>query len=121
MRIPQRIVECMDHVYREMLVAGTSLSNDDAVFNQAMVAAGARWHIFHILERLPGALQRDRLRGPTSLRQQFMAWLTASSDLSEEFNHFVALGKTAQQLRAQLRKIWPHDSDVLPFYPVFRD
>lgn len=119
MRIPARILPLMDAAYETQLKQ-THPEISDETRRQALVEAGARWHIFHVVHRLPEALINDRQRGPTTLRQQMIAWLRAFADLSEALNFFPALGASARSLVERLCKVWSAEASNLPFYPAFR-
>ena len=121
LRIPAQVVEQMDKEYRNVWAAhhpGVVTHND---FNQAMVSAGARWHIFHTIERVVPALQRDRPRGCSLLRQQCVAWMDAFASLSEEFHLYLELGAAARALSEKLRIAWSNQVDELPYFPAFRN
>jgi hypothetical protein len=125
-RVPERLLPRMDHVYQSELARGQERSDargavrDDGPFHRAMVEAAARWNIFHVAHRLPDALEADRLRGPSTLRQQVLAWIDAFAGLSEEFGHFPALGQSARDMAARLRALWPPEVHHVPYYPAFR-
>ena len=119
MRIPSRILPLMDTAYRAQLMERHP-EISEREFSQAMVEAGARWHIFHVIHRLPDALVGDRQRGLTSLRQQMIAWLAAFADLSEEFCGMWALGVSSRRIVERLCNIWPDEVAELPYYPAFR-
>lgn len=119
MRIPARILTFMDKAYQAQLKQRHPRMSD-ATLREASVEAGARWHIFHVVHRLPDALMSDRQRGLTTLRQQVIAWLTAFADLSEEFGHLQALGASARSMVARLREVWSAETRNLPYYPAFR-
>ena len=102
------------------LARGCPAAAEDDRFRQAMADAGARWHVFHVVWRLPEALQKERPRGPTSLRQQVVAWMEAFAALSEECGLYAALGASARELAGRLRVLWSRDSCELPYYPAFR-
>jgi hypothetical protein len=119
MRIPASVLPLMDAAYYTQLTqAHPEIS--EGMFRQAMTEAGARWHIFHIIHRLPDALLSDRQRGPTTLRQQLVAWLMAFINLSEEFCGTPALGRSARQMLERLSSIWSVEASSLPYYPAFR-
>jgi hypothetical protein len=82
--------------------------------------AGARWNIFHVNHRLPDAIKGDRQRGPTSLRQQTIAWIEVFAELSEEHGQMRALGESARVMWKRLHELWPTELCVLPYYPAFR-
>jgi hypothetical protein len=90
-------------------------------FHQALVVATARWHIFKVLRHLNGCLAEDAPRGPTTRRQQFLAWLDVFGSMTEEFAFMTALGKSARAMAVRLRARWPADVHTLPLYPAFRD
>jgi hypothetical protein len=121
MRIPKRIWPAMERAYRSRLTSGYLDAIDDISFYQSLVEAGARWNIFHINHRLPDAIKSDRKRGPTTLRQQVIAWIEAFADLSEEHGQMRALGRSARAMWERLHDLWPIESCDLPYYPAFRD
>ncbi len=67
MQIPKRIKPLMDAAYKSQLTQKHP-EITDGMFRRAMIEAGARWHIFHVVHRLPDALSGDRQRGLTTLR-----------------------------------------------------
>jgi hypothetical protein len=119
MRLPARILPLLDRAYQAQFTQRHAEISDE-MFHQAMVEAGARWHILHVVHRLPDALTGDRQRGLTTLRQQVVAWLTAFADLSEEFCGMPALGLSARRMAERLRDVWPAEASNMPYYPAFR-
>ena len=118
-RVPRRVAGEMERVYREELSKGCPDVLDDETFARAKVEASAHWHVFHVNVRLSKALLEDHPRGPSTLRQQVVAWLAAFAEISEECNDLWALGDCARQLLARLRKAWPRDCFELPVYRAF--
>ena len=118
MRLPARLVPLLDRAYQAQLTRERPDISDEEC-RRAMVEAGARWHIFHVVHRLPDALKGDRQRGPTTLRQQVTAWLTAFAELSEEFGGMPALGASARLAVGRLGSVWPAEALDLPRYPAF--
>ena len=121
MRIPRALLAPMDEAYRRQVAFARPELRDDNVYHRAMILAAARWHILHVIHRLPEALVADRPRGPTSLRQQVVAWLLAFAELAEELDAMPALGSSARALHSRLAEIWPAEVLELPYYPAFRD
>lgn len=121
MRIPHRLVLDMDAAYRVELIRGCPEAADDRVWSNARADAGARWHVFHVLSRIPAALKEDYQRGPTTLRQQVTAWLDAFAELAEETNSYVALSRSAREMSDRLRAMWRSEETSLPYYPTFLD
>jgi hypothetical protein len=119
-RIPAGVVRDMDAAYRAAFREGCAAAGDDRRYREALVEAAARWHIFHVIWRLPTALERDYLRGLTSLRQQMLAWLDAFVQVVDTYGHAPALGASARVLAGRLRAHWPAAVGELPFYPAFR-
>src|SRR5262245_17089210 len=119
-RIPADVVRAMEEAYRRALAAGCLAARDDGLYHRALAEAAARWHVFHVIWRLPTALERDHQRGITRLRQQLLAWLEGFAAVAEECGHATALGASARALTARLREQWPPDVVDLPFYPAFR-
>jgi hypothetical protein len=120
MRIPLAIARQMELVYRDVLAACRPQLQDDRSFREALAAAQARWHLFQVLHRLPSCLIQDAPRGPTTRRQQLLAWLEAFVAISEEANTLLALGAVAAALARRLRQQWSQDVHVLPYYPAFQ-
>ena len=119
-RVPRRVAGEMERVYREELSKGCPDALDDATFNRAKVEASAHWHVFHVNVRLNAALENDRQRGPSTLRQQVVAWFAAFAEISEECNDLLALGDCARRIVCRLRKHWPESCFKLPVFGAFR-
>jgi hypothetical protein len=119
-RIPADVVRDMDAAYRAAFQVGCTAAREDRRYRQALVEAAARWHIFHVVWRLPTALERDYLRGLTTLRQQMLAWLDAFVEVVDTYGHTPALGDSARLLADRLRALWPAEVAELPLYPAFR-
>lgn len=119
-RVPRHVVVRMDKAYQTAFAKGCPEAADDASFYRAMVEAGGYWHVFHIITRLPGRLESDSLRGPSTYRQQIMGWLEGFADMSEEFGHLPALGKSARDMLTRLRSLWPSTVHYPPYYSAFR-
>ncbi|MCI0663295.1 MAG: hypothetical protein L0220_19700 [Acidobacteria bacterium] len=121
MRIPKQSWPAMERAYRARLACGYGDAVEDARFYRSLAEAGARWNIFHINHRLPEAVKNDRQRGPTTLRQQVIAWIEAFAQLSEEHGQMQVLGRSAREMWKRLHALWPAESCRLPYYPAFRD
>jgi hypothetical protein len=121
MAIPHQLSAQLERVYRTALAQVSRAASDNDVFHQALVVATARWHIFKVLRHLNGCLAEDAPRGPTTRRQQFLAWLDVFGSMTEEFAFMTALGKSARAMAVRLRARWPADVHTLPLYPAFRD
>ncbi len=119
-RIPPEVLHEMDTAYRDALAAEYAAAQDNRLYMRALAEAAGRWHIFHMIGRLPTALERDYQRGPTSLRQQFLAWMEAFAAITEAAGHLTALGQAARMLAGRLRGRWPAAVAALPYYPAFR-
>ncbi len=120
LRIPTQIVSQMEKEYHNVWAAHRPEIATSANFGRTMTGAGARWHIFHVIARVAPALERDRLRGCSSLRQQCVAWINAFVSLSEEFPSYPALGTAACALSEKLSVAWA-EVDALPYFPAFRN
>ncbi|HZS46503.1 MAG TPA: hypothetical protein VFC63_15615 [Blastocatellia bacterium] len=121
MRLPSRLLPSMERAYRNSLSLGCPAALDDLAFSQAMIKTAARWHILHVIHRLQDALAADRQRGPTTLRQQTVAWIEAFANLSTETGLMSSLGKPAREIAERLRQLWNKEEIELPYYPVFRE
>src|SRR5262249_53688085 len=116
-RIPSDVVLAMDAAYRVELQAGCAAARDEEQYGRALVEAAGRWHLLHVISRLPTALERDYLRGwTTTLRQQLLGWLDAFADLAERAGDLVALSASARAVARALRARWGLESFQLPFY-----
>jgi hypothetical protein len=118
-RIPEEAVRAMEAAYRGALAGGCEAARDDRLYREAVVLAAARWHIFHVIWRLPTALDRDYQRGRTRLRQQFLAWLDAFVRVVEGDGSMPALEGSARALSARLGTLWAEGTEPLPCYPAF--
>jgi hypothetical protein len=121
MRLPAWLLPLMERAYRVSLAVGCPAVRDELVFRKAMIDAAARWHILHVIHRLPAALAGDRQRGPTTLRQQTVAWIEAYADISAETGLMCSLGTSARSIAERLRQLWRSEETGLPYYPVFRN
>jgi hypothetical protein len=119
-RIPADVVRDMDAAYRTAFQEGCAVAREECRYREAFVEAAARWHIFHVIWRLPTALEGDYLRGLTSLRQQLLAWLDGFVQIVDLYGHTPALGASARALVRHLRAQWPAEVGEFPFYPAFR-
>jgi hypothetical protein len=120
MRIPLAIAHQMETVYRDALAVKHPQIHDERFFRAAITEAHARWHLFQVLHRLPSCLIQDAPRGPTTRRQQFLAWMDSFADITEEATSMQALGTMARTLAGKLRRQWPSDVHILPYYPAFQ-
>ena len=117
MRFPDHVSNKISATYREVLSQySPTLAND----RNAQCDAAARWHVFHVLNRLPEALILDRDRGPSKLRQQVIAWLRAFERTPLISTHFPALSSCGSEILNSLRSEWDDDSFELPLWPAFR-
>jgi hypothetical protein len=120
-RIPGRLYFHLEKSYQSELARGYTEAADDTFFHTAMINAAARWNIFHTVWRVPDALQGDRPRGATSLRQQVLAWLNAFSEMTEEFSQMPSLGNSARRLLSRLKQLWPAETHTIPYYSAFKN
>jgi hypothetical protein len=120
-RIPRRLYPGLERSYQSELSRGYEEAADDTFFHTAMINAAARWTIFHTIWRVPDALQGDRPRGATSLRQQVVAWLNAFSEMSEESNQMPSLRNSARRLLSRLKQLWPPETHSIPYYSAFKN
>jgi hypothetical protein len=120
MRLPARLAPRLEAVYRAELSKVCAAAREERLFRRALAEACARWHVFQVSTRLKDCLERDTPRGPTTRRQQFLAWMDTFARLGEESGHMTALAASARDLAARLRSLWPADAHALPPYPAFR-
>jgi hypothetical protein len=120
-QIPRRLYPHLERSYQSELAKGYTAAASDTFFQTAMINAAARWNIFHTIWRVPDALQADRPRGLTSLRQQVLAWLNAFLEMTEEFNQMPSLGNSARRLLSRLKRLWPAETHTIPYYSAFKN
>ena len=126
-RLPNELTAMLDRAYRETFAQGCPLATDDARYDRAMAEAGGYWHIFHTVDRLQSALElaastplhEERMRGPSTLRQQILAWTDAFANLAEEKDQLPALARSARDLATRLRNYWPAEVGNLPIFSAF--
>jgi len=117
--IPPRLLPQLDATYQAELALHRSSAADRTLFRSAMVDAGARWNLFHVIHRIPVALIEDRQQGPTTRRRLCVAWLEAFSQLAEEFSLRPALNRVARTMAHKLRASWSIDGRPQPPYGAF--
>ena len=118
-RLPSSVITAMDRAYQRELSRDIPELAVHPVYNQAATDALARWHIFHVISRLPEALVGDRPRGAATLRQQTVAWIDAFVQRHAEHSVLPALGDTAGRLALRLRRLWPPETHTIPYFPAF--
>ena len=118
MRLPDRLLPDMERAYQTEIARWLPEAADSAAFHRAMADVGARWHVFHVVSRVSAALTADWQRGPSTARQQVLAWLDSFGGMSEEFGRWPALGHSARGMAGRLRAVWPEIAP-LPPYPAF--
>lgn len=127
--IPKSLYPQMDKAYQNAFAQGYPPISDDAYFYKTILEATAYWNIYYTITRVPQSLRvnpkqpiaQDYQRGPSSIRQQVIAWLETFTSLSEQHGHWPALGESAQTLSKCLRKHWPPEAAHLPTFPVFKE
>lgn len=117
--LPARVVSGMEAAYRAELVRYCPTAADLTTFQRALADAGARWNVFHVVHRLPVALERDGPQGPTTMRRLRLAWIEAFAELSEEMGHYPSLGRSAHALALRLRDLWSIEGRPQPAYRAF--
>lgn len=112
-RVPEPVAAALDRAYRD----GHPDLTDDAAFRRAATDALTRWHVFHVIWRLPDALRADRPRGEATLRQQVIAWIGAYVEWTDTAT---ALARTARRLAERLRDRWPTYTHTIEYLPAYR-
>ena len=116
-RLPGEVLDGMDNAYRET-IATIDPTYDDH-FVRGVADALARWHIFHVIWRLPDSLKRDRPRGSATLRQQLVAGIDAFVETSAH-PVYPLLADAAARLARRLRELWPSETHSIPYFPADR-
>jgi hypothetical protein len=117
-RLPREVAAAMDAAYRDTVVTMDPTCDDR--FARAVADALARWHIVHVVWRLPDALKRDRPRGSATLRQQVIAGIDAFIAAESEHPVYPVLADTATRLARRLRQSWPSETHSIPYFPAYR-
>lgn len=120
-RVPDPVATAMDAAYRAVLAETYPSMATEPGYSQAAADAMTRWHVFHVISRVPDALQGDRPRGPATLRQQTLAWLDAYACWSDQQDREGALARTAHRLVERLRQQWPPATHTIDYLPAYRD
>ena len=118
--LPLDIQKRLFAIYREELVLGCPAALDNAQFYPAYLACSAGW-MAGLCQFLPKALEKDRRWGRATRRQRIVAGLAHFARLADEFDLFLALGETCQQMEQRLRLLWPESDCTLPIYSAFRE
>ena len=120
-RIPQRVMQRVEHAYRTELLQGCAAGADDTLFDQAFVAACGYWAI-NFCEWLPFSelLIADQSWGTATLRQRIVVRADIFAQTAEEMGYLEALGTAFQMIGSKLRTMWPDAADSMPLYPAFR-
>lgn len=116
--IPLTVQRRLMIAYRQAFLADSSI--DDAEFDRALVACSAAW-LAGLCANLPGAIEKDRKWGRSTMRQRIVAALEHFQVLSEELGMFRPLAATCGQALAHLRAGWPEEACRMETYPAFAD
>ena len=114
-RVPDNVATAMDSAYQAAIPREATPS-----FVDAATYALTRWHVFHVIWRVPDALRRDRPRGPATLRQQTIAWIAAYVEWSDRHGVAMALAGTARRIVQRLRELWPPYTHTIEYLPAYR-
>ena len=114
MTLTPSVMAAMDEAYR------TGLGLRPEEHRRAATDALTRWHVFHVISRIPDAQRRDRPRGAATLRQQTIAWVDAYVSWSERHSPAAALPRTARHVVARLRRDWPVETHTITNMPAYR-
>ncbi len=112
-----RVISCT----RRWTVNASPSAIQRARLQEASPASESRASAPSTISSSSSCLAGDAPRGPTTRRQQYLAWLDAFGSMTEEFAYMTALGKSARAMAACLRARWPADVHTLPLYPAFRN
>jgi hypothetical protein len=119
LRIPEKVLRMMDDAYRDWFGRSYRSIADDRLYKLAIAQAAARWHVFHVIWRVPTALKENYQRGLSTLREQLIAWLDAFDLIAEQSGHVPGLAHCARQLLSSLSNEWSLKVEELPYYPAF--
>jgi hypothetical protein len=119
-RLPEAVLQRMEHVYRTALATGCPEAGDDTLFQRAVVEACAYTTIGMLHWAMPGILDADSAWGLATFRQRLLLRLDGTARAAEEYGHLQALGATCAALAARLRSAWSSETHLLPIYPAFR-
>ena len=132
-RIPPSLLTEIENAYRTTLTAYYSPAQDDKWFRQMMSAACTHWALVwmmniwrgYVIHRIPGgeAYDREGQRSPEVMamfRQKCLTYLTVALETAEEYNLRTPLHAVMETWRACFMEHFP-DTELLPYYPVFRD
>lgn len=141
-RFPEDIVIDMENAYRMVLGSMYPEVSDDQWFSKRLVEACAYetiqciYRFFEppeivfsntINNRPAGdyeALRTDlnyNHWGLPAVRRRIFYRLGLLSQMSEEYNHLMALGATAKKIQEKFKSIWPPEIHEMPLFEVFND
>jgi hypothetical protein len=118
-RLPDHVPLKMEAAYRDELIKGCPEAADDKQFYRAVVEVCA----YHVIERhhdILELLKSDDNWGLSTIRQRALLRFDIFADLTEEYSHLMALGKTIRAIAKRLRAVWPSEANAMLYYPAFR-
>ena len=118
-RLPLDLIRQMEHTYRLILIQHCPITEDDEVFEPALVNACGFWLLYTLSRHLDYALEQDRDFGISTIRQRILARLRTFIATSREFNRLPSLRDTSSRLLDLLYQRWSDVPD-LPLYPAFQ-
>jgi hypothetical protein len=119
-RVPPKIAEQMEQVYRAELVKVLPSAQDDPLYYQAVTEAGLNWAISFLNWEGLDPLVDDDKWGIATIRQRILMRFDVVAGLCEQYGHYPAVGHMFRALAARLRQRWPEDVHSLPEYPAFQ-
>ena len=118
-RIPQKIIERMEVLYRSELMRGCPAAADDALFQQAIAQACAFWLLFSLVRDLKPAFGSRDAEAKTACQ-----WVVARSQefvaAAERAGYFPEMRSMANRLIEKLVEVWSAEAYELPYFPAFQ-
>lgn len=129
--IPENIVTQMENIYHHALKAKLSSSEDNSLYNKALVYACAfwiirvvNWHVDEVIQQEiicpSGPVDPDSLWEPekNAFRPRILSRLAAFIQIARKHQQLPAFTHVASNLLNYLRNTWPTTS-FIEHYPVF--
>jgi hypothetical protein len=120
-RLPEPIVQRMEHTYRTELAKRCPEANDELLFLRGVAAACVYWTLRDCRWRLARALNEDwDVAGMATSRQRLLFRIAVAAETIEQVGYLEALGATLRETNKKLYTLWPPEAHTMLYYPAFR-
>ena len=130
---PNELIESLDLIYRKELAKTIPAASDDRAFFTAYTQACAYYalremvHVVHILKEdrsrgAPPSMPEGSLWDPETnlMRPRFLSRVQAFIDVATKHDLLPQTRQLAENMLAEVKKLWPEDTKPLDVYPAFQ-